>query len=45
MFRMAWRNLWRNRTRTLISISAIALSYAVFLLWIGMADSMYEDME
>jgi ABC-type lipoprotein release transport system permease subunit len=45
MFRIAWRNLWRNRARTLISITAIALSYAMFLISIGFADSMYDDME
>lgn len=45
MFRIAWRNLWRNRTRTLISVTAIALSYALFLVSIGMADAMYGDME
>jgi len=45
MFRIAWRNLWRNRARTLISITAISLSYAMFLISIGFADSMYDDME
>lgn len=45
MFRIAWRNLWRNRTRTLISVTAIALSYALFLVSISMADSMYDSME
>jgi ABC-type lipoprotein release transport system permease subunit len=45
MFRIAWRNLWRNRTRTLIVISAISITYALFLISMGLSDSMYGKME
>lgn len=45
LIKVAWRNLWRNRTRTLISITAISLSYALFLVSIGIAEGQYENME
>lgn len=45
MFRLAWRNLWRNRTRTLITGSAVALSLALQLMSFGIADSTYEKMK
>jgi len=45
MWRIAWRNLWRNRTRTIVSVSAIALTYAMFLFSIGMAEAMYGQLE
>ena len=35
LLRMAWRNLWRHRGRTLIMISAVASSYALFALYVG----------
>lgn len=44
MWKLAWRNLRRNRVRTLITGSAIALSLALMLMSIGIADSMYQDM-
>lgn len=45
MFRIAWRNLWRNRTRTIIVGSAIAMTYALFLISIGVSESMYGELE
>lgn len=44
MWTLAWRNLWRHRTRTLIVGSAIALSYALFLVLIGIEDNSAEEM-
>lgn len=44
MLKLAWRNLWRNRTRTLIIGSAIALSYALMLVSLGVADDTHEKM-
>lgn len=36
MFALAWRNLWRNRGRTLIVIVAIAFSLGLMLVSYGM---------
>ena len=44
MWRLAWRNLWRNRTRTAITGSAIALSLALMLMSIAIGDSMHGEM-
>lgn len=45
MWKIAWRNLWRNRTRTIISVTAIALTYGMFLFAIGMNEDMYGQLE
>jgi ABC-type lipoprotein release transport system permease subunit len=45
MLTLAWRNLWRNRTRTVISISAIAFSFGLYLVSIGIGDASYTKME
>ncbi|MBN1944765.1 MAG: ABC transporter permease [Bradymonadales bacterium] len=45
MWKVAWRNIWRNRTRTVISITAIALSYATLLVSLGFAEAVYGQME
>lgn len=44
LWRMAWRNLWRHRTRTLIMTSAVAFSYALFLVSMGMGDNGHQQM-
>lgn len=44
IWRMAWRNLWRHRTRTLIMTSAVAFSYALFLVSMGMGDNGHAQM-
>ena len=43
--KIAWRNLWRNKTRTFIVISAIAFSYGLMLVMFGVADDSYAEME
>ncbi len=47
LFRLAWRNLWRNKRRTIIMLGAICLGVwaMVFLtaLTRGMVDDMIED--
>lgn len=44
LFLISWRSIWRNKRRTIISISAISLglSFAVFFLALG--DGIYEQM-
>jgi ABC-type lipoprotein release transport system permease subunit len=44
MLKLAWRNLWRNRTRTLIVASAITLSYSLMLLFFGVSDDSYQQI-
>jgi putative ABC transport system permease protein len=44
LLRMAWRNLWRHRSRTLILGSAVVLSYALLLASMGMGDDAHQQM-
>lgn len=44
MMKLAWRNLWRNRTRTLIAASAIAIGLALLLVGRGMQADQYGKM-
>lgn len=44
LWKLAWRNLWRHRTRTLIMGSAVALSYALMLLSLGISDDSHRRM-
>jgi ABC-type lipoprotein release transport system permease subunit len=44
MLKLAWRNLWRSRTRTLITATAIALAYAVYLIANGVQDYTFSEM-
>ena len=41
---LAWRNLWRNKGRTLIVMSAIAFSYGLMLVMFGIAQDSYRQM-
>ncbi|MEZ4269361.1 MAG: FtsX-like permease family protein [Myxococcota bacterium] len=44
MWRLAWRNLWRNRTRTAITMTAITFSLALMLISQGINEYSYEQM-
>ncbi len=41
---MAWRNVWRNRRRSVLTVSAIALSLAFNILMRGIGDGFHEQM-
>jgi len=41
---MAWRNLWRNRRRTLITLCGIVFGTFLAVLFTGMGDSMWGKM-
>lgn len=41
---MAWRNVWRNRRRSILTITAIALSLAFNILMRGIGDGFHEQM-
>ncbi|MEJ2502747.1 MAG: FtsX-like permease family protein [Gemmatimonadota bacterium] len=44
LLKLAWRNLWRHRTRTLIMVSAVALAYALMLVGLAISDDGHERM-
>ena len=41
---MAWRNLWRNRRRTLLTLSAIVFGVSLSVLMAAMQDRNWADM-
>lgn len=41
---MAWRNLWRNRRRSLITLSSIALGTMFAVIMTGIQDGQWRDM-
>ncbi|RMF19407.1 MAG: ABC transporter permease [Candidatus Dadabacteria bacterium] len=44
LLRLGWRNLWRNRRRTLLTMSAIAVAVSFVILLLGLQDGMLRDM-
>jgi ABC-type lipoprotein release transport system permease subunit len=40
----AWRNIWRHRRRTLITLSSIALATMLAVLMTGMQDASWRDL-
>lgn len=44
VFRLAWRNLWRNRRRTWLTAGAIAFSTILLVLWVPIQFGAYEIM-
>ena len=41
---MAWRNLWRNRRRTIVTLSSIAFGTMLAVIFTGMGDSNFSEM-
>jgi ABC-type lipoprotein release transport system permease subunit len=41
---LAFRNLWRNRRRTLLTLSAMVVSAALLILALGVFSGMFKDM-
>lgn len=44
LWKLAWRNLWRHRARTVTMISAVALAYALLLVGMGISDDSHTRM-
>jgi len=44
VLKLAWRSLWRNRRRTFITLSSIALGLSMAIFFIAFADGVYAQM-
>ncbi len=42
--RLAWRSLWRNRRRTLITVGSIALGLAIPIFFVAFAEGVYAQL-
>ncbi len=42
--KLAWRNLWKNRRRTLITMTMISVGFALALISLGVADGSHNQM-
>jgi len=44
IIKLAWRNLWRNKRRTLITISSVCFGLVLAIVFIGLGDGTYGTM-
>lgn len=45
MFNMAWRNLWRNPRRTIVTLTAMTLALLVMILYTSIVEGFLRDLE
>jgi len=45
VFKMAWRNVWRNRRRSLVTVASMTLALFVMVLYAGLMEGYVQDME
>ncbi len=45
ILKMAWRNIGRNRRRTVVTVGAMALGLYAMVIWFGMLQGLLDDME
>ena len=44
LLQLAWRNLWRHRKRTIITLSSIAIGFGLAVLSIGIGDGSHNSL-
>ncbi len=44
IFKLGWRSIWRNRRRTIITLSSMTLGLVLAVFFIAMAEGVYEKM-
>src|SRR5215471_6734898 len=45
VFKMAWRNVWRNRRRSIVTMAAMTLALCVEILYSGLVTGYLQGME
>jgi putative ABC transport system permease protein len=45
LLRLAWRNVWRNRRRTLVTVGATTLAFTVMVLYSSLVEGYLRGME
>ncbi len=45
ILKMAWRNIGRNRRRTVVTVGAMAFGLYAMVIWFGMLQGLLNDME
>lgn len=44
LIKLAWRNLWRNKRRTILTVTSVSLGLALLLISLGIGDGSHKQM-